>query len=116
MGKVIAVVDDEAQIREMITSYLCNEGYEVVEAADGKEAVALSKKQTIDLMLLDIMMPNMDGIQALREIRLIDRKLPVIMLTAKAEEIDKLLGLEMGADDYITKPFSMRELVARMRG
>ncbi len=115
MGKVIAVVDDEAQIREMITSYLCNEGYEVVEAADGKEAVALSKKQTIDLMLLDIMMPNMDGIQALREIRLIDRKLPVIMLTAKAEEIDKLLGLEMGADDYITKPFSMRELVARMR-
>jgi two-component system OmpR family response regulator len=115
MGKVIAVVDDEAQIREMITSYLCNEGYEVMEAADGKEAVALSKKHTIDLMLLDIMMLNMDGIQALREIRLNNRKLPVILLTAKSEEIDKLLGLEMGADDYITKPFSMRELVARMR-
>lgn len=115
MGKLIAVVDDEAQIREMIKTYLHNEGYQVLEAVDGKEAITLVQKQPIDLMLLDIMMPNIDGLQALKEIRHMQRKLPIIMLTAKSEEIDKLLGLEMGADDYITKPFSMRELVARMR-
>ncbi|MBB6444956.1 response regulator transcription factor [Bacillus benzoevorans] len=115
MRKIIAVVDDEEKIREIIKSFLHNEGYEVLEAEDGKEAIELADQQAIDLMLLDIMMPNMDGLQALREIRLINRKLPVIMLTAKSEEIDKLLGLEMGADDYMTKPFSMRELAARMR-
>jgi two-component system OmpR family response regulator len=115
MAMVIAVIDDEEKIRETIKSYLNNEGYEVLEAGDGKAAIELAGQQPIDLMLLDIMMPNMDGLQALREIRLINRKLPVIMLTAKSEEIDKLLGLELGADDYMTKPFSMRELVARMR-
>ncbi len=99
----------------MIKSYLYNEGFETVEAADGMAAVQLVENHAIDLVLLDVMMPLMDGFQALREIRRVHRKIPVIMLTAKSDEIDKLLGLEMGADDYITKPFSMRELTARMR-
>lgn len=115
MGQVIAVVDDEVKIREMIQSYLHNEGFETVEAEDGVSAVHLVENHKVDLVLLDVMMPKMDGFQALREIRIIKKKIPVIMLTAKSEEIDKLLGLEMGADDYITKPFSMRELAARMR-
>lgn len=115
MGKVIAVVDDEEKIRNMITSYLHNEGFETVEAVDGEMAVELLESSEIDLVLLDVMMPKKDGYETLREIRTIDKKMPVIMLTAKSDEIDKLLGLEMGADDYITKPFSMRELTARMK-
>lgn len=115
MGKVIAIVDDEIKIREMIKSFLQNEGFETVEAGDGDEAVQLVENCEVDLLLLDVMMPYKDGMQALREIRMNHKKIPVIMLTAKSEEIDKLLGLEMGADDYITKPFSMRELAARIR-
>jgi DNA-binding response OmpR family regulator len=115
LDKLIAVVDDEKKIREMIHSYLHNEGFAVIEAEDGAKAVHLVENHDIDLVLLDVMMPNMDGFQALREIRAIRKKIPVIMLTAKSEEIDKLLGLEMGADDYITKPFSMRELTARIK-
>lgn len=115
MSKVIAVVDDEKKIRDMIKSYLHNEGFEIVEAEDGVAAVQLIESRAVDLVLLDVMMPRMDGLQALREMRMIRKKIPIIMLTAKAEEIDMLLGLEMGADDYITKPFSMRELAARVR-
>jgi DNA-binding response OmpR family regulator len=115
VGKVIAVVDDEVKIREMIKSYLHNEGYETIEAEDGVAAVQLIENNKVDLVLLDVMMPKKDGFQVLRELRMINRKIPVIMLTAKSDEIDKLLGLEMGADDYITKPFSLRELAARMR-
>lgn len=115
MGKLIAIVDDEVKIREMVRAYLQNEGYETVEALDGVAAVELVDNHKVDLILLDVMMPNMDGLQALREIRMKHKKTPVIMLTAKSEEIDKLLGLEMGADDYITKPFSMRELTARIK-
>jgi DNA-binding response OmpR family regulator len=115
VGKVIAVVDDEVKIREMIKSYLHNEGYETIEAEDGVTAVQLIETNKVDLVLLDVMMPKKDGFQVLRELRMINRKIPVIMLTAKSDEIDKLLGLEMGADDYITKPFSLRELAARMR-
>lgn len=115
MGKIIAIVDDEKKIRDMVKSYLENEGFSVVEAEDGAAAVQLVEKHEVDLILLDVMMPNMNGLQALAKIRLLSEKMPVIMLTAKTEEIDKLLGLEMGADDYITKPFSMRELAARIR-
>jgi DNA-binding response OmpR family regulator len=115
VGKVIAVVDDEVKIREMIKSYLHNEGYETIEAEDGVAAVQLIENNKVDLVLLDVMMPKKDGFQVLRELRMINRRIPVIMLTAKSDEIDKLLGLEMGADDYITKPFSLRELAARMR-
>jgi DNA-binding response OmpR family regulator len=115
VGKVIAVVDDEVKIREMVKTFLQNDGFETVEAQDGEAAVELVENHKVDLILLDVMMPNKDGLQALRDIRVHHKKLPVIMLTAKSEEIDKLLGLEMGADDYITKPFSMRELTARIR-
>lgn len=115
VGKVIAVVDDEKKIREMIRSYLENEGYHILVAEDGEAVVNLVKLHAVDLVLLDVMMPKKDGYEALREIRSIQKKIPVIMLTAKSAEIDKLLGLEMGADDYITKPFSMRELAARMK-
>lgn len=99
----------------MISSYLQNEGYETVEAVNGNSAVQAIKNDQIDIVLLDIMMPEMDGYEALKEIRSIQKKLPVIMLTAKTDEIDKIVGLEMGADDYITKPFSLRELSARIK-
>jgi DNA-binding response OmpR family regulator len=115
MGKLIAVVDDEKKIRDTIQVYLHNEGFETMEAENGSEAVRLIENFPVDLVLLDVMMPQKDGFQTLRDIRMFRKKMPVIMLTAKADEIDKLLGLEMGADDYITKPFSMRELVARMK-
>ncbi|KEF39067.1 response regulator with CheY-like receiver domain and winged-helix DNA-binding domain [Schinkia azotoformans MEV2011] len=115
MVKRVLVVDDEHNLREMISSYLQNEGYETVEAANGDSAVQTVKNDQIDLVLLDIMMPEMDGYEALKEIRSIQKKLPVIMLTAKTDEIDKIVGLEMGADDYITKPFSLRELSARIK-
>lgn len=115
MAKTILVVDDERNLREMIASYLKNEGYEIKEASNGKMALQCVKENQLDLVLLDIMMPEIDGYEVLREIRSIQKKLPVIMLTAKTDEIDKIVGLEMGADDYITKPFSMRELVARIK-
>lgn len=115
MSKLIAIVDDEKKIRDMIKSYLHNEGYEIIEAKDGMEALQLIENYSIELMLLDVMMPQMDGLQVLRDIRMNRKKLPIIMLTAKSEEIDMLLGLEMGADDYMTKPFSMRELAARIK-
>lgn len=115
MSKLIAIVDDEKKIRDTIRSYLHNEGYEIIEAKDGIEALKLLETHPIDLMLLDVMMPHKDGFQVLRDIRMNRKKLPVIMLTAKSEEIDMLLGLEMGADDYMAKPFSMRELAARTR-
>ncbi|WP_066304924.1 response regulator transcription factor [Bacillus sp. FJAT-29814] len=115
MDQIIAIVDDEIKIRDMVRTFLENEGFKTVEAADGVEAVDIMDNDKVDLILLDVMMPRKDGLQALREIRLKHKHVPVIMLTAKTEEIDKLLGLEMGADDYITKPFSLRELAARIR-
>lgn len=115
MQKTILVVDDEIKIRDMVKSYLINEGYNIVEASNGYEVIDKVKSNSIDLIVLDLMMPGMDGYQTLRELRTLNNKLPVIMLTAKSEELDKLLGLEMGADDYITKPFSLRELVARVK-
>lgn len=115
MHKTILVVDDEVKIRDMVRPFLLNEGYNVVEAGNGYEVLEKLKTNNIDLIILDLMMPGMDGFQTLRELRGSYKKMPVIMLTAKTDEIDKLLGLEMGADDYITKPFSLRELVARIK-
>ncbi len=115
MAKTILVVDDEIKIRELIKQHLTNEGYQVLQAGDGAEALVQVKNESVDLVVLDLMMPVMDGYQTLRELRNVDNHLPVIMLTAKTEEIDKLLGLELGADDYITKPFSLRELTARIK-
>lgn len=108
------VVDDERSIADILKFNLEKEGYEVDLAFDGEEAIEKVYNGNPDLILLDIMLPKKDGFQVLKEIRM-DFKTPVLMLTAKEEEVDKILGLELGADDYITKPFSMRELMARVK-
>lgn len=113
-SRKILVVDDETQITELITSYLEREGYQVVTAADGEAALEVYQREQPDLVLLDLMLPKLNGYEVCREIRAQSR-VPIIMLTARDEEPDKIVGLELGADDYITKPFSPREVVARVR-
>jgi DNA-binding response OmpR family regulator len=113
-GELILVVDDEAGIRDLVETYLRAEGFAVDEAADGDEALARIARRPPDLMVLDLRLPTVDGFDVLREVRRTSN-LPVIVLSARAEETDKLIGLELGADDYLTKPFSPRELVARVR-
>jgi len=110
----ILVVDDEKEIRDLIGIYLSNEGYEVFKASNGLEALNLLEKQNTDLIILDIMMPIMDGITACVKIREKDN-MPIIMLSAKGEDIDKIMGLTTGADDYVTKPFNQLELLARVK-
>jgi two-component system, OmpR family, alkaline phosphatase synthesis response regulator PhoP len=114
MSKTILVVDDEPKIVELCRDYLTAAGFAVLEAHDGAQGLALARKERPDLMVLDGMLPQLDGLDVVREIRR-ESSLPIIMLTARVEESDKLVGLELGADDYITKPFSPRELVARVR-
>ncbi len=110
----IVVADDEAHIRDVVRGYLEAEGFEVVPAADGSEALRLALECRPDLVVLDVGMPGIDGIEVLRQLRTAS-DVYVIMLTARAEEVDKLVGLAVGADDYMTKPFSPRELVARIK-
>ncbi|MBN2114584.1 MAG: response regulator transcription factor [Acidimicrobiia bacterium] len=110
----ILVVDDEANIRRVVTSYLRAEGFDVVEAADGRAALAVFDRTSPDLVILDVMMPGADGIEVLRELRR-RSEVYVIMLTARAEETDRVVGLSVGADDYVTKPFGAKELVARVK-
>lgn len=110
----ILVVDDEERIRDIIREYLEFEGFTCLEAGDGVAAINTVKEKSPDLVILDIMMPKVDGFTALREIRKISQ-VPVIMLSARGEEYDKLFGFEMGVDDYITKPFSPKEVVARIK-
>lgn len=114
MSKTILVVDDNERLRTLVKSYLTQEGYRVVTAADGREALFVARDENPDLIVLDIMMPEMDGYEFMR-VHHKERETPIIMLTAKIEETDALLGLELGADDYIPKPFSMRMLAARVR-
>jgi DNA-binding response OmpR family regulator len=114
MAKTILVVDDEKRLRDMLQAYLTQEGFRVVTAADGQEALFVARYEKPALIILDLMMPEMGGYQFLRAYSK-ERDTPVIVLTAKLEENDKVLGLELGADDYVTKPFSMRELTARVR-
>lgn len=114
MSKTILVVDDEKPIADILQFNLVKEGYEVICAYDGDEALAIIEEKQPDLMLLDIMLPKRDGMEVCREVRK-KYDFPIIMLTAKGSEIDKVLGLEMGADDYVTKPFSTRELIARVK-
>jgi len=110
----ILVVDDEANIRRIVSSYLRADGFEVVEAGDGRTALAAFARSSPDLVILDVMMPGGDGIEVLRELRR-RSDVYVIMLTARAEETDRVIGLSVGADDYITKPFGAKELVARVK-
>lgn len=114
MSSKILVVDDEKPIADILKFNLEKEGYEVVCAYDGEEAIELTDDEKPDLILLDIMLPKKDGNEVCREIRK-THTMPIIMLTAKDSEIDKVLGLELGADDYVTKPFSNRELIARVK-
>ncbi|MDO5556242.1 MAG: response regulator [Clostridia bacterium] len=112
--KTILIVDDEKPIVDILVYNLQKEGYNTLEANDGIRAVEIATTEKPDLILLDIMLPKMDGLTACKKIRN-SLNVPILMLTAKDEEIDKILGLELGADDYITKPFSVRELVARIK-
>jgi two-component system, OmpR family, alkaline phosphatase synthesis response regulator PhoP len=114
MPRKILIVDDEPQIVEICRDYLRAAGYETMSAGYGGEGLALARREKPDLIVLDLMMPGMDGLEVTRTIRR-ESNVPIIMLTARVEETDKLIGLELGADDYITKPFSPRELVARIR-
>ena len=111
----ILLVDDEPPIQTLLSFPLERDGYEVVAAADGREALARYSEQIFDLVVLDVMLPRMDGLEVCRRLRAKGETVPIIMLTAKSEEIDKVLGLELGADDYITKPFSMREFRSRVK-
>lgn len=113
MAKIL-VVDDEIKIREIIKEYAEFEGYEVAQAEDGMQAVEMVKNQNFDIIIMDVMMPKLDGYSACKEIRKI-KQIPVIMLSARGEEYDKLFGFEIGVDDYVVKPFSPKELMARIR-
>src|SRR3954454_7447125 len=110
----ILLVDDEQSVQTLLSFPLRKDGYDVVQALDGREALARFGETTFDLVVLDVMMPRMDGLDVCRRLRA-RSSVPIIMLTAKAEEIDKVLGLELGADDYITKPFSVREFRSRVK-
>ena len=114
MENLILVVDDEKPIVEILKVNLIKSGYRVIEAYDGNEAVVKAISEEPDLILLDVMLPGMDGFSVCKKIRETS-SVPIIMLTAREEEVDKILGLELGADDYMTKPFSLRELMARVK-
>ncbi|MFQ5407467.1 MAG: response regulator [Anaerolineales bacterium] len=114
MAKTILVIEDEAKIVRLVRMYLEEAGYTVVTATDGEQGLFAFRREKPSLVVLDLALPKLDGLEVCRTIRR-DSNVPIIMLTARSEEIDKLLGLELGADDYITKPFSPRELVARVR-
>ena len=114
MAKTILVIDDEKAIVDILTFNLEREGYRVISAFDGEEGVKVATENNPDLILLDLMLPKMDGFEVCKYIRR-SMSTPIIMLTAREEEVDKILGLELGADDYVTKPYSMRELLARVK-
>ncbi|MCF2660781.1 response regulator [Pseudoflavonifractor phocaeensis] len=115
MGKTILIVEDEQNIVDILSFNLGREGYDTLEAYDGPTGLQLALENNPDLILLDLMLPGMDGFEVCRKVREAGSSIPIIMLTAREEETDKVLGLELGADDYITKPFSMRELLARVK-
>lgn len=115
MSKRILIVEDEKSIVDILSFNLGREGYDTMEALDGKTGLQLALEQDPDLILLDLMLPEMNGFEVCRSLREKGKATPIIMLTAREEETDKVLGLELGADDYITKPFSMRELLARVK-
>src|SRR5262245_56681897 len=114
MAKTIMVVDDEHRLVSLVESYLKQEGYRVVSAFNGREALTVSQRESPDLIVLDVMMPEMDGYEFMRKHRA-ENSTPIILLTARVDDEEKVIGLEVGADDYMTKPFRPRELVARVR-
>ncbi|MCA9939965.1 MAG: response regulator transcription factor [Anaerolineales bacterium] len=114
MSEKILIVEDDSVLRETLTYNLTRQGYDVITAADGRSAITLAEQQHPELILLDVMLPGLDGMEVCRRLRQ-QMSTPILMLTARTDEVDKIVGLEMGADDYITKPFSMRELLARVK-
>ncbi|MDG0790914.1 response regulator transcription factor [Cohnella ginsengisoli] len=110
----ILIADDDREIADLIAIYLLNEGYRVLKAADGREALSLIRSESVQLVILDVMMPEMDGLEVCRAVRK-DDAVPILMLSAKAEDMDKIMGLMTGADDYMVKPFNPLELVARVK-
>lgn len=112
--KTVLIVDDEKMILNLLSHNLTKEGYNVVEASDGIEAIKIAEEKKPDLILLDVMLPKLDGLTVCKRIKSL-MNVPILMVTAKDEELDKIVGLELGADDYITKPFSVRELLARVK-
>ncbi|MRN54678.1 response regulator transcription factor [Paenibacillus monticola] len=114
MAKIL-IADDDALIRELITLFLRKEGFEILEASDGAEALAIVENSQVDLVILDIMMPQLDGWELCREIRSVDSNIPLLMVTAKGESGHKVKGFELGTDDYLTKPFDPLELVMRVK-
>jgi DNA-binding response OmpR family regulator len=114
-NKLILVVDDEPNIVELAEMYLTRDGYQVISEGDGLKALDTINRKKPDLVILDIMLPSLDGFEVCRKLRQADNPIPIIMVTARDDDIDKILGLELGADDYLTKPFNPRELVARVR-
>ena len=115
MGKTVLIVEDEQNIVDILAFNLSREGYDTMEAYDGATGLQLALEHNPDLILLDLMLPGMNGFEVCRRIRETGSTIPILMLTAREEEADKVMGLELGADDYITKPFSMRELLARVK-
>ena len=115
MGKTVLIVEDEQNIVDILAFNLSREGYDTMEAYDGATGLQLALENDPDLILLDLMLPGMNGFEVCRKLREAGRATPILMLTAREEEADKVMGLELGADDYITKPFSMRELLARIK-
>ena len=110
----IMVVDDDARIRDLLRRYLTQEGFDVLQAEDGKALTRILLRDTVDLIVLDLMMPGEDGLSICRRLRAANDRTPIIMLTAKGEDVDRIVGLEVGADDYLSKPFNPRELLARI--
>ena len=115
MGKTVLIIEDEQNIVDILSFNLGREGYDTLEALDGPTGLQLALEQNPDLILLDLMLPGMDGFEVCRRIREAGSSVPIVMLTAREEEDDKVRGLELGADDYITKPFKNRELIARVK-
>src|SRR4249920_1424106 len=115
MGAEILVAEDQADIRDLIALNLRHAGYDVTPVADGRAALASQSDHSSDLLILDLMMPGLDGLEVCKALRAKGRAMPILMLTAKSTELDRVLGLELGADDYLTKPFSMAELLARVK-
>ena len=115
MSRTVLIVDDEKAIVDILEYNLKKDGYDTLKAYDGAEGLRMIREENPDLVLLDVMLPEMDGFEVCRTVRADGNNVPVIMITAREEETDKVFGLENGADDYITKPFSMRELLARVK-
>jgi two-component system alkaline phosphatase synthesis response regulator PhoP len=114
-NKIVLIIEDDAEIVELLTIHLKDLGCKIMSANNGQRGLAIAKEEHFDLVILDIMLPGLNGMEICRKIRQTDRQTPILMLTAKSEEIDKVMGLETGADDYLTKPFSVREFIARVK-